>query len=293
MKSFIGTLYFVAPEVIKEKYDSNCDMWSIGATLYMLLRGEPPFLTDSKYGILHKIQYEEPSFSGSVWKKVSCQAKDFVKKLLIKNPQKRLSSAQALSHKFFLSINNTIHNKEFLNAEILQNLKNFENPKKFKKIILGSLLNYLTKDELHMYNRVFNAIDLNHEGFISSAELKKAFQKLGIFLKDEEVFEIVKKIDYDKNGKVNYSEFLMAAVNMKKAINEKRLYKLFMNFDTYNLGYIDKQSLKTALSRSGKEIENVQEIMLVIEEVAKDGNNKINFEDFFKIMNNNNNHNNN
>jgi len=80
----------------------------------------------------------------------------------------------------------------------------------------------------------------------------------------------------------------MGAVNVKKAVDDQRLYKLFLNFDTHNLGYINKQSLKTALSRGGMEIENLQEIMDMIEEVAKDGTNKISFEDFYKIMNSNN-----
>jgi len=43
MHSFLGTPYFVAPEVIRKEYDINCDMWSIGATAFMLFSGHPPF----------------------------------------------------------------------------------------------------------------------------------------------------------------------------------------------------------------------------------------------------------
>jgi len=286
MKSFIGTPFFVAPEVIQENYDSNCDMWSIGASLYMLFSGIPPFYSNKKQDILRDIKKADPDFSQGVWKKITNDAKEFVKNLLVKNSVKRITSSQALNHKFFKNINKTIHNKEFLDVEILTNLKNFENPKKFKKIIFSSFINSLHKDELIQYNRVFNAIDLDHEGFISNFELKKAFEKLGIFLKDEEISNIINKIDYDKNGKLNYSEFLIAAINMKNSINDQILFKIFLNFDTNNLGYIDKDSIKRALIRGGQEIENLQEIINVIKEVSKDDNHKISFEEFYKIMNN-------
>lgn len=286
MKSFIGTPFFVAPEVISMKYDFNCDLWSIGATMYMLFTGNPPFNSQNKNEILHSIQNNKPDFSQIIWKKVSSEAKDFVKKLLVKNPKKRMNSIQALNHKFLQDVNNLIHKREFLDEEILTNLKNFENPIKFKKIILNTLINSLSIEDLNLYNRVFNAIDLDHEGFLSNTELKKAFEKLNIFLSDEEVSKIIKKIDYDKNGRVNYSEFLMAAINIKKIMNEQRLFKLFLNFDTSNSGFIDIESLKTALLRSGKELQNSEEIINVIEEVSKDGNNKISFEEFANIMTN-------
>ena len=284
MNSFIGTPYFVAPEVIKMKYDFNCDMWSIGATTYMLLTGFPPFY-NKKNKILESIQIDEPDFSQVIWKKISPEGKDFVKKLLLKNPQKRMNSGQALNHKFFQNINKIIHDKVYLDEEILVNLIKFQKPIRFKKIILSSLINSLSKVELSKFNTAFNAIDLDHEGFISNKELKKAFEKLGKELKEEEISEIIKRIDYDKNGKLNYSEFLMASINLKNFINDQRLFNLFLHFDTNNSGYIDKQNLTTALLRNGKEIEDIQDIINVIEEVSKNGNNKISFEDFYQIMN--------
>jgi calcium-dependent protein kinase len=287
MHSFLGTPYFVAPEVIRREYDFNCDMWSIGATAFMLFTGYPPFPDTKREIVLNKILKENPNFNSKVWGKVSSEAKEFVESLLIKNPKKRLSPQQALFHPFFKKIYNEVHSAKCLDKEILKNLSKFQNPFKFKKLVLGMLANSLPRDELINLTKTFNAMDLDHEGFISMEELKKAFQKSQINLSDQEINNIIERIDNDKNGKLNYSEYLIAALNIKKEITHKqRLVKLFKNIDHNNTGYIDVNNLKTYIMRSGREVENVDEVLLMLNEVSKSNNSQLTIEEFMKIIEN-------
>ena len=48
MTALAGTPYFIAPEVLKGFYGKECDIWSLGVLLYLLLSGDYPFDGDSR-----------------------------------------------------------------------------------------------------------------------------------------------------------------------------------------------------------------------------------------------------
>lgn len=57
LTKFVGTVYYIAPEVLKEQYDEKCDVWSCGVILYIMLCGTPPFNGKSDAEIFNKIRY--------------------------------------------------------------------------------------------------------------------------------------------------------------------------------------------------------------------------------------------
>jgi len=87
MHQMYGTPYYIAPEVIAGNYTDKCDMWSIGVILYILLSGNPPYSADEDKKILKLITEVNWKFQGQVWNGVSADAKDFLTKLMTKNPQ--------------------------------------------------------------------------------------------------------------------------------------------------------------------------------------------------------------
>lgn len=87
---------FMAPEVLKKNYNEKCDIWACGLILYLMLSGELPFRGRSKEDIIVKILKAEYDFDSPPWKNVSRDAKAFIRKLLVLEPQNRYSAEQAL-----------------------------------------------------------------------------------------------------------------------------------------------------------------------------------------------------
>ena len=92
LNKFIGTSYYIAPEVLKENYNEKCDIWSCGVILYILLCGYPPFNGNSNVDIYHNIQNNPPYFNGEEWKDITKEAIDLIKCMLNKIPNKRFSA---------------------------------------------------------------------------------------------------------------------------------------------------------------------------------------------------------
>ena len=94
-QTLCGTLDYLPPEMIEGKdHDSNVDLWSLGVLCYEFLVGKPPFeakLAKETYKRITKVDLTFPSF-------VSEDARDLISKLLVHDPQKRLSLENVLQH---------------------------------------------------------------------------------------------------------------------------------------------------------------------------------------------------
>ncbi len=97
MKTKAGTPYYISPEVLTGNYDKQCDLWSAGCIMYILLCGYPPFYGDDDQEILRMVKKGAFDFDGEEWDEVSKDAKDLIKKLISK-PERRLSAQESLDH---------------------------------------------------------------------------------------------------------------------------------------------------------------------------------------------------
>lgn len=99
-----GTPGYVAPEVLMcESYDKSVDMWGIGIITYILLAGYPPFNAEEDSALFEKIMNAEYDYDDECWDDVSDLAKDFISKLLVKDPKDRYTSEEASKHPWLKS----------------------------------------------------------------------------------------------------------------------------------------------------------------------------------------------
>ena len=68
MKTIVGTPYYVAPEVLAGKYNTKCDIWSLGVIMYILLSGYLPFSGDKDNEVFEKVKNATYSFDQKEWK---------------------------------------------------------------------------------------------------------------------------------------------------------------------------------------------------------------------------------
>ena len=99
LKSKVGTLYYISPEIIKGNYDEKCDIWACGVILYILLAGYPPFSGNTDKEVYSQITNIKYDFDKERWKNYSKYAKELIKNML--TPAKsRYSAKQVLSSKW-------------------------------------------------------------------------------------------------------------------------------------------------------------------------------------------------
>mmetsp|Transcript_21543 Transcript_21543/g.54291 ORF Transcript_21543/g.54291 Transcript_21543/m.54291 type:complete len:358 (-) Transcript_21543:83-1156(-) len=99
LQTRVGSPSYVAPEVLSgREYDQAVDMWSVGVIIYVLLCGFPPFYSDNVPELFGKIMKVEFDFDYEEWEDISDDAKNLIKKLLVKNPKKRLTAEEVLKH---------------------------------------------------------------------------------------------------------------------------------------------------------------------------------------------------
>ncbi|XP_077457150.1 death-associated protein kinase 1 [Stigmatopora argus] len=153
-KNIFGTPEFVAPEVVNyEPLGLEADMWSVGVITYILLSGASPFLGDNKQETLANVSAVDYTFDEDFFGGTSILAKDFIARLLVKDPKKRMSIQDSLQHPWIkpTDTQQALSRKE--SAVNMEKFKRFAARRKWKQSVrLISLCNRLSRSFLSRSN---------------------------------------------------------------------------------------------------------------------------------------------
>lgn len=93
LKTMAGSFGYAAPEVMEQKgHGKPVDMWSLGVITYTLLCGYSPFRSENLRDLLNECTSSQVVFHERYWKDVSQDAKDFILRLIVPDPELRWTS---------------------------------------------------------------------------------------------------------------------------------------------------------------------------------------------------------
>ena len=284
-KDTIGTLIYCSPEVLKSNYNKQCDIWSCGVIMYVLLSGEFPFFAKTGEEIKKKILSGKFNFNNKRFSRVSQKAKDLIKKCLIYDKNKRITAEEALKHEFFADdINpNNIFQDEIDSKNVLTSLKNYSQQSKIYQAVLAFLShNFADKVELNKLKKIFYKIDLNLDGKLSKDELYTAFKEAGMEMEHSQLKKVIESIDFDGNGFIEYEEFIRVTLPKEQLFTEKNLKSAFDMFDLDKNGTISINEFKEILGI--KKIKDRKVNKELLREIPINENEEMTFEQFKKIL---------
>ena len=122
----LGSPLYMAPEIIKKlPYDCSVDIWALGVLVYIMLSGKPPFKGKSKDDVFVEITTKNINYSSDAWKKTSKEAKNFLRRMLMRDSKKRATAEELLKDEFIITNVEQDDLRESTMLDIANNLKEF------------------------------------------------------------------------------------------------------------------------------------------------------------------------
>ena len=282
----VGSIYYIAPEVLQKKYNSKCDLWSCGVIMYILLTGVPPFGGNDNHTIIKKIlisQYDKTKL------KKRCRACiDLIDKLLERDVKKRIRADAALAHKWFqiyksYEIRVDIDDPKLIEF-FINNLKSYKKSSDIQEVALAYLVhNHPELEEIDNACKLFEIIDKKGNGKINKDELYNGLSELykSVKLKDD-VDKIFENLDINNDLYLEYEEFIRAAIDRSIFLTESSLKFAFNYFDKDNKGEITVDDLCSIFSGDTLSKNELERVRKLVKKISPDE--KIRYKEFCEIM---------
>lgn len=274
--------HFDAPELSETGPTVKTDIWALGVLSFLLLTGRYPFKrpADTKVGILEWYGIQSPKIQ------------NFIKNLLAYNPNDRPTVIQ---------INET-YQEEHLEVDfsgyeadledIMGRLTELNKEYAFKKAVRSYIAsNLLQESNQERLGQIFRLSDKNNDNLFCKEEFQQALQKAEINIPPKKVEHYFSNLDVNGDGSVDYTEFMAFAAQEEILFEKQKLKAAFDAFDWSNTGAITAEDLKHfsasaggATAFSGEKILNRRTIQAMIQEVDKNGDGQINFDEFCDMI---------
>ena len=286
-KNSCGSPYYMAPEIIEGNFSKKTDIWSVGVIVYLMFTGKHPYTTgkDGKEDLFENILKKNYNVAILNNSEYSEEGKDFVLKTLVKNENERMSTEECLEHPWIKNYLSNKDNSKLITANLVKVLISFGKKSLLQKELLYFISKITHEDEIKRQKEIFNYIDIHNEGTIRAEEIKIAFESNGIQVSEDEINKIWNALNFHRDGKVTYSEFLAGILPIKLFEDEEKLSELFNYFIE---SVEDKQAITFKLLVNKATVLgiklNEKELKVEFEKLEKEKGTKVTFDVFKELL---------
>jgi len=245
-----GSLYYVAPEVLRQRYDKKCDVWSLGVIAYILLDGKPPFLGKDDRTTYLKITKCDYKFREERWGRISSLAKDFVSTLLQIDVATRPDIDTVLAHPWLADAAGEVALDDLkpLDSSVLDSMRSFSKSNTLKRAVLRAITPVATLERVADWVDHFEALDQDGDGKVSIKDLARRLVDYGGLSKSEAAQLSAMLAEADEGGDlVSYSAFLASCTSAHVSLDDNQLRSLFSRLDTNRSGTVSSEDVHKAL----------------------------------------------
>jgi len=148
---------------------------------------------------------------------------------------------------------------------------------------LAFLVHFSEKtEEMVTLLKIFKTLDKKGNGRITYNELKEGMNSiLGKYITENELENVFQVMDQDKNGYIEYEEFVRVCIDQNSLFSDKNLKIAFDNFDSDKNGYLSLDELRKFLGSNNQEYYSA-----LVEHVDENNDSKISYKDYSKMMKN-------
>jgi len=300
LSSLCGTPYYTAPEVIRGQYHKAADCWAVGVVMFVMLFGYPPFYAcPEKYGEReHTVIYKKikKGFIPKVKRgfgrhfpetlDASVEAKELIAMLLKKDVAERLTSTQALDHKWFQQASS-----EFcISAQVTASLLSLTKASKFKLTILEVFKDIaISPDKRQTLKRTFDGMDKDKNGKVSLQEFQ-SFMVASETMTKEAAERVFVTADVNGDMEMSFDELLLTVADHQLRNVDERMYKMFIEIDENGDGFLSPDEIKTYFNKKlkddpfMKEMGLLSDIDAIVREADKNGDGKISYAEFLDVI---------
>ncbi|KAI6226234.1 hypothetical protein M3Y99_01312700 [Aphelenchoides fujianensis] len=139
---------------------------------------------------------------------------------------------------------------------------------------LDALAEHYTKNEIEEYRALFSMFDTDGSGAIGNEELKQAMIQIGLQASDKEIDDLIKEVDEDGNGEIDFVEFchcIKRSQNIVKETNEEMVRQCFQIFDQDGNGVITENEFMYIAKEVGGFSQELAELVFHELDVSSNG----------------------